>query len=164
MSKGKYVIIAVLIVGIAVLGCWFVWHAAPSSLDNTGVGKKVGMVGSGKQPQKNESNDSLGLSAEEERTLRTWLKRDRSRQNAVEVGGICLRHRLSRDRIVDLVGYPTFLYSNAAIAYNYAPSAVLKFSFDEKGNLVSVTETGRPVNVDGKIETQEKRSTPEDRK
>ena len=99
------------------------------------------------------------LSDEEANTLRTWFKKDYSVRKAAEVGGICLRHKLSKSKIVELIGRPTIERADRVLMYAFAPSQWLEFTLDDEGNVESAMVSGTPVRASG--DTDRKNTAPD---
>lgn len=100
--------------------------------------------------------DGDALSKDEEEMLRTWFRSrtyDRGDyvQKATDVGAVCMKHALSRDSIVRLIGPATHV-GPSVIAYSFAPSQRLEFEFDESGRTRTATVTGRSINPDGSLD------------
>ena len=170
MYAGKCTILAVLFLMIATLSCQPATQGDSTASDDGATesgmeqpretlnaalpkdaAKEDGTGEAHEQPADKEPDYQSKLSEAEKTALRTWFKREYSVEKAAEIGGICLKHGLSRERIIRLIGEPRHQNTPGRICYNFAPSQLLAFEFDEKGNLVAVKVTGTRVNADGSL-------------
>lgn len=163
MQLTKYTIVGALVVVLAAL-LWWLFPREPdrSSADVefatgppnalTDKPAKGDTMGEHREePVQEEPGGPTELSEEEKAVLTTWYRKDYSIEKAAQVGGICLRHRLSRRQIIDLIGEPSHQRGEDTIAYNFAPSQLLELEFDENALTVDAKVTGTPVNPGGTL-------------
>ena len=112
--------------------------------------KKEGAVES--RPPQNEINDAImnEITKDEEMALRNWITTNTQdyMQLAADVGAICLKRRLSKEAIVQLVGARVRTEVGPKyITYFFAPSQTLTINFDEQGRAATADITGNPINL-----------------
>jgi hypothetical protein len=90
----------------------------------------------------------VSLTQSERTMLRKWFGHDDSVEKAKLVGATCLKHRLSDNEIVGLIGAPSHRFGSNTIAYGFAPSQLLELQFDKDGIVIKAKLTGVEIGLD----------------
>ncbi len=91
------------------------------------------------------------LTGDELQVLENWFGNDSSPERAAQVGAICLRHRLTGDRVIELIGEPTNRNGARVFYYDFAPSQTMYLHFDDEETVSGAWVSGRPVRADGTL-------------
>ena len=89
------------------------------------------------------------LSPQDEATLRKWLDAEKDIAGTEKVARICLRAKLSRSRIIELIGKPNCqaAVGSEYLCYRVIPSQPLTFDFDKAGMIIGARAFCSPVEL-----------------
>jgi len=92
--------------------------------------------------KKPKDSKLVPLTQSERTMLRKWFGHDDSLEKAKLVGATCLKHNLSNNEIVGLIGEPSHRFGTNTIAYGFAPSQLLELQLDQDGIIINAKLTG----------------------
>jgi hypothetical protein len=124
-------------------------QASDVDLQVSNTAKKPGFRKGETRKGRGEGRMSSDLNEKEKSTLKKWYMKDYSITGAAKVGAICLKHRLSKTIVIELLGMPRGGVGANEIYYAFAPSQYLRIKFDFIGLAIKAEVSGSEVKLDG---------------
>ncbi|MCD4825050.1 MAG: hypothetical protein K8S55_10605 [Phycisphaerae bacterium] len=135
----KIIAMILIAVGMLMTGC----HKEVATTQAQGT-EKVDQTGATSKP--------AALSSENEAVLRRWLGAEKDTDGTEKVARICLRAKLTRSQIIELIGKPRGFVDvdSEFLSYGFIPSQTLDFYFDKDGIITKAELMGRRINLSDK--------------